>query len=164
MRLKISSRICPRSGPPMASRSSSSEVSPMPRANSAGSIAEGSIRSTSMLTLAPLRRCWLSSLDPGARDRAGDHQALDLGGALEDRVDLGVAVHPLHRVLARVAVAAEDLDRALRRPHGDLPGLELGYRTLGGLEVLAGPPHPRRSPDQETGGIDLHPHVGEGKG
>ena len=57
-----------------------------------------------------------------ARD---DDEPLDLGGALEDRVDLRVAVHPLDRELARVAVAAEDLDRALGRPHGDLAGLEL---------------------------------------
>src|SRR5215217_6852382 len=62
--------------------------------------------------------------DLPTRDRARDHKPLDLGGALEDRVDLRVAVHALDRVLARVAVAAEDLDRALRRPDRDLAGLE----------------------------------------
>ena len=58
--------------------------------------------------------------DLHARDRPGDDQALDLGGALEDRVDLGVAVHALDRVLPGVAIAAEDLDRPLGRPDGDL--------------------------------------------
>src|SRR5512147_1512764 len=48
-------------------------------------------------------------LDVDAGDCAADHQALDLRGPLEDRVDLGVAVHPLDRELAGVAVAAEDL-------------------------------------------------------
>src|ERR1700750_267022 len=54
-----------------------------------------------------------SLFDVEAGDRAGDDQALDLGGALEDGVDLRVAVHALDRELARVAVAREDLDRAL---------------------------------------------------
>ena len=71
-------------------------------------------------------------------DRAGDDQALDLRGALEDRVDLRVAVHALDRELAGVAVAAEDLDRPLGRPDGDLAGLQLRHRALGVLEGLAG--------------------------
>ena len=54
-----------------------------------------------------------NSADVHAGDGAGDHQALDLAGAFEDRVDLRVAVPPLHRVLAHVAVPAEDLDRLL---------------------------------------------------
>src|ERR1700742_2263817 len=77
-------------------------------------------------------------LDVDAGDRAGNDQALDLGGALEDGVDLGVAVHPLDRELAGVAVAAEDLDRPLGRPDGDLSGLQLRHRALGALEFLAG--------------------------
>src|SRR3954466_860627 len=80
----------------------------------------------------------LRLLDLHPADRAGDHEALDLGGALEDRVDLGVAVHALDRVLTRVAVAAEDLDRALGRPHRHLAGLELAHAALGVLEALPG--------------------------
>ncbi len=61
-------------------------------------------------------RAGLRLLDVHPRDRARDHELLDLGGALEDVVDLGVAVPALDGELARVAVAAEDLDRALGRP------------------------------------------------
>jgi hypothetical protein len=64
-------------------------------------------------------------LDVHPRDRPGDHQLLDLGGALEDVIDLRVAVPALDGELARVAVAAEDLHRALGHPHGDLAGLQL---------------------------------------
>src|SRR4051794_23361161 len=46
--------------------------------------------------------------DLHAGDRAADDQLLDLRRALEDVVDLRVAVHPLDRELAGVAVAAED--------------------------------------------------------
>src|SRR2546423_13724032 len=81
-------------------------------------------------------------LDVHAGDGAGDDQSLDLRGALEDRPDLGVAVHPLNRELARVAVAAQDLNRALGRPDGDLAGLQLRHRALRSLEVLASLAHP----------------------
>src|SRR6476469_7307561 len=73
-------------------------------------------------------------LDVVPGDRPGDDQPLDLRGALEDRVDLRVAVHALHRELARVTVAAEDLDRPLGRPDGDLAGLQLRHRALGVLK------------------------------
>src|SRR6185436_12908571 len=92
--------------------------------------------------------CGARSLNLDAGDRPRDHEPLDLRGALEDRVDLRVAVHALDRVLARVAVAAEDLDRALRGPHRDLAGLELRHRALGGGERLPGASHPRGPPDQ----------------
>src|SRR6476659_643903 len=104
----------------------------------------------------------LPDLDTG--DGTGDDQALDLGGALEDRVDLGVAVHPLDRELAGVAVATEDLDRPLGRPDGDLAGLQLRHRALGVLELLAAAAHPGGAPDEQAGGVDLHLHVGEGEG
>src|SRR5690348_1816630 len=81
-------------------------------------------------------------LDLHARDRTRDHQALDLRGALEDRPDLGVAVHALDGELPRVAVAAEDLDRALGHPDRDLTRLELRHRALRGLEVLSRAAHP----------------------
>src|SRR5918996_269499 len=81
-------------------------------------------------------------LDRQTRDRAGDDQPLDLRGALEDRVDLGVAVHALDGELARVAAAAEDLHRALRRPDRDLAALQLRHRALGVLEGVTVAPHP----------------------
>src|SRR5450759_1467220 len=81
-------------------------------------------------------------LDVHPRDRARDHELLDLGGALEDVIDLGVAVPALDRELACVAVAAEDLDRTLGDPHGDLAGLELAHRALGALERNLAAPHP----------------------
>src|SRR4051794_10991438 len=74
--------------------------------------------------------------DVHSRDRPGDDQLLDLGRALEDVVDLRVAVPALHRELPRVAVAAQDLDRPLGRPHGNLAGLQLGHRALGVLEPV----------------------------
>src|SRR3954451_12383667 len=104
------------------------------------------------------------SLDVNARDGAGDDEPLDLRGALEDGPDLGVAVHPLHGELPRVAVPAEDLHGTLGRPDGDLAGLQLRHRALGGLEVLAVLAHPGRPMDQQPRRVDLHLHVGEGEG
>ena len=101
-----------------------------------------------------------ASADLHPRDRPGDDQPLDLRGALEDRVDLGVAVPALDRELARVAVAAEDLDRALGRPHRDLAGLELAHRALGVVEAVVVAAHPGRAPDEQPRGVDLHLHVG----
>src|SRR5690242_2142034 len=99
--------------------------------------------------------------DVHARDGAGDDQALDLRGAFEDRVDLRVAVPPLDRELADVAVAAEDLDRLLGGPYRDLTGLELAHRALAGLERLAVARHPARAPHEHARRVDLHAHVGE---
>src|SRR4026207_1328284 len=65
---------------------------------------------------------------------ARDDQALDLTGALEDGVDLGVAVPALDWMIADVARAAEDLDRLLGDRDGDLTGLELRRRALARLE------------------------------
>src|SRR5690606_27785504 len=59
---------------------------------------------------------WL--FDAHARDRPADNQLLDLLGALEDVVDLGVAMEPLDGVLAHIAVSTEDLDRPFGDPHG----------------------------------------------
>ncbi len=66
-----------------------------------------------------------SSPDVPTRDRPRDDEALDLAGALEDGVDLGVAVHPLHRVLPAVARAPEDLDRLLRCRDREFAGPQL---------------------------------------
>src|SRR3954468_13619012 len=87
-------------------------------------------------------------------DRPRDDQALDLRGPLEDRVDLGVAVHALDRELARVAVAAEDLDRPLGRPDRHLAGLELAHRALGVLEAVVVAPHPGGAPHEQPGRVD----------
>src|SRR5204862_8227981 len=56
---------------------------------------------------------------------AGDDEALDLGSALEERVDLRIAVPLLDREVADVAVATEDLDGLLGDPDRDLARLEL---------------------------------------
>src|SRR4029453_4061436 len=103
----------------------------------------------------------IGSLVLDAGERSCEDEPLDLRCALEDRVDLRVAVHALDRVLARVAVAAEDLHRALGRPHRALARLELAHRPLGGGELLAAAGHPRPAPDEQAGGVDLELHVGE---
>src|SRR5436309_14202679 len=84
-------------------------------------------------------------LDAQAVNSPGNHQLLDLLGAFEDVVDLGVAVHALDRVLARVAVTAVDLDGALGDPHRHPTGLELRLRSLG-IGVSAVASEPRGSP------------------
>src|SRR5688572_17481575 len=61
---------------------------------------------------------------------AGDHDSLDLARALVDLGDLRVAVVPLGRELARVAVAAEHLDRVLARLDGDPRREQLRHRSL----------------------------------
>src|ERR1700754_2357939 len=69
-------------------------------------------------------------LRTGADQASGDDQALDLGSALVDLGHLRVAVVAFHRELARVAIAAEDLDRVARDAAGDGRGEELGLRAL----------------------------------
>src|SRR6185437_17181514 len=96
---------------------------------------------------------------PGQRPR--DDQALDLARALEQGVDLGVAVPLLDREVADVAVAAADLDRLLGDLDRDLAGLQLGHRALGLLELAAIAALPQRPPDEGARGLDLGRHVGE---
>src|SRR5713226_236316 len=96
-----------------------------------------------------------------ARERLRDHEPLDLARALEQRVDLGVAVPLLDREVADVAVAAADLDRLLRDLHCHLAGLQLRHRALGLLELAAAAAFPQRSPDQRARRLDLSRHVGE---
>src|SRR5919106_2222823 len=153
MRPKISFRISPRIGLSMSWMSCSSLTSAMFLASSFGSIWSRSIpwpplvAACSSVLIAPPPSP-LRSLDVHARDRARDHQPLDLRCALEDVVDLRVAVHPLDRVLAGVAVAAEDLDRALGDPNRDLARLELRHRALGVGELVSVATHPRCPPDE----------------
>src|ERR1043165_2047284 len=82
----------------------------------------------------------LGDVDPA--DGARDHEALDLGGAFEDRVDLRVAVPALDGVVTHVAGAAEDLDGVLGDPHGGLAREQLRHGTLAGGEGLAVRSHP----------------------
>src|SRR5437667_1469875 len=91
----------------------------------------------------------LRSLNMQARYGSADHQLLDLLGALEDVVDLGVPVPALDREFADVAVAAEDLDGALGGPHRDPACLELGHRALAVLELLARLAHPHGPPHEQ---------------
>src|SRR5258708_2419290 len=97
-------------------------------------------------------------------DRACDDSALDLAGALEQRVDLGVAMPALDRQLADVAPASADADRLVGHPVGDLAGLELGHRTLRLVELLRVASHPRRAPAEHAGRLDLGGHVSEQEG
>ena len=70
-------------------------------------------------------------LDAG-EELAGDHDPLDLVGALVDLGDLGVAHHPLDGVLAGVAVAPEDLHGVGGDLHCHVGGEALG----GGAEAV----------------------------
>src|ERR1700688_2864022 len=90
----------------------------------------------------------------------GDHHLLDLAGALVDLGDTGVAEVALDVVLARVAVAAVDLQRLVGDPLRHLGREELGLR---GLERVALPlvPGPGRLPGQQARGVELGRHVGE---
>src|SRR5690242_12400191 len=92
----------------------------------------------------------IGSANVQARDGAGNDEALDLGGAFEDRVDLRVAVPALDGVLAHVAVSAEDLDRLLGDLDRGLARLELAHRAFAVLERLARRTHPRGPPHEQS--------------
>src|SRR5207249_2675695 len=70
----------------------------------------------------------------------GDQQAVDLVRSLVDARDARVAVHPLDRKFARVAVAAEQLHRLIDGPSERLARPDLVDRTLDG-EPFDGPHH-----------------------
>src|SRR3984893_1999148 len=93
------------------------------------------------------------------RERARDHEPLELRRALEECVDLGVAVAFLDREVTDVAVAATDLDGLLRHLHRVLARLELGHRPFGHLELTAIATLPARPPDQAARRLDLECHV-----
>ena len=98
-----------------------------------------------------------SLADRRARDRARDDEPLDLRGALEDRVDLGVARPALDGVLAGEAVAAEDLHGLAGDLDRGLGGHQLRHRALGRVERLALAGHPRRPVHQQAAGVDARP-------
>src|SRR5207302_6230413 len=68
-----------------------------------------------------------------AQQLARDDDALDLAGALVDLHDLRVTEEALDGELARVAVAAEDLDRVGRDLHGRVGRPALGHGRLVGV-------------------------------
>src|SRR5436853_6105382 len=74
------------------------------------------------------------------KEIASDDDTLDLVGALVDLRDLGVAHEALHRVLARVPVAAEDLHGVGSHADGSGAGVAMGPR--------------RRQPGSGDAGID----------
>src|SRR6266568_1767375 len=98
------------------------------------------------------------------RQGARDDQALDLARALEQGVDLGVAVPLLDGEVADVAVAPADLDRLLGHLDRHLAGLELRHRAFCFLELAAITAFPQRPPDERARGLDLSRHVGEHEG
>src|SRR5262245_62464887 len=92
----------------------------------------------------------------GSQQLAGDHQPLDLAGALADGGELHVAEVLLGRVVLDESVAAEDLDAVLGCADSNLGGIELGHRRLerhlpslilqpcGAVGEQPGSLHPRR--------------------
>src|SRR4051794_21422604 len=95
-----------------------------------------------------------------AEQRAGDDQPLDLARALVDLGHLGVPVEPLGGELARVAVAAEDLDRPPGPVASHAGGEQLGLRALDRVRP-AGLLEPRGAPDECAGRLDLRLHLGQ---
>jgi hypothetical protein len=79
-----------------------------------------------------------------AQEIPRDDEALDLLGPLVQLGDLRIAHHPLDRVVRRVAVATEDLDRVSRHGHRRVAGEELRHRgpahrvRRSGLDLGAG--------------------------
>src|SRR5437667_9830823 len=128
-----------------------------PRANSAS--AASAIRRRRFSIRASRRSCAdgsaTTALPLAGRQRPRDDQALDLAGAFEERVDLGVAVPLLDREVADVAVAAADLDRLLGHLHGDLAGLQLGHRSFRLLELASAASLPQGAPDERARRLDL---------
>src|SRR5215217_7675060 len=102
-----------------------------------------------------------SSLDFVALQQLlADHHALDLGGALADQEQRGVAVEPLDLVLLGVAVAAMDAERLLHHLLAGLGGEQLRHA---GLEVgaLPGVLHAGGLQREQPRGLDLRAHVRE---
>src|SRR3989442_4091524 len=109
------------------------------------------------------RRSWAegTAIDLAGCERPRDDQALDLAGAFEEGVDLGVAVPFPAREVAAVAVAAADLDRLLGDLDRHLAGLQLGHGAVRLGELAAIAALPQRPPDQGARGLDLGRHVRE---
>src|SRR5262245_63401837 len=89
-----------------------------------------------------------------SQDVSRDDEPSELPRALVDLGDLRVAVVPLDRELAGVAVPAEDLDRLGGLPAGHLGGIELRLRPLGRVR-LSGLLEPRGAIREQARGVDL---------
>src|SRR3954464_8776710 len=81
-----------------------------------------------------------------------DHHALDLGGALADQQQRGVAVQPLDLVLLRVAVTALDPEGVLDDLLAGLGGEQLRHAGLQ-IAALARVLHARGLQRQQAGGL-----------
>src|SRR5581483_4274466 len=97
---------------------------------------------------------------PPAEQLAADDDALDLTGALPDRIEPGVAVQPLDGGLGRVPGRPVDLQRVVRDPDRRLRGDQLGLRRLADRQpALVG--QPGGPADEPAGGLDGGRHVGQ---
>src|SRR5215510_11230578 len=112
------------------------------------------------ITELPYRAPSLSGQLP-ADELAGDHDALDLVGALEDLGDLRVPHEALDRILAGVTVAAEDLYGVGGDLHRGVGGEALGHRRLERRRRAAPIEERRRMMDEEPRAVHLHCHVGQ---
>ena len=84
----------------------------------------------------------------------------ELVGARPDRAQAGIAPGALDRVLHHVAVAAVDLQRAVRHPDVSLRRGDLGHRDLFGAGQLLRV-EPQRVIGQLPGLFDQQRHVGD---
>src|SRR3984957_21144852 len=80
-----------------------------------------------------------------AAELAGDHETLDLVGALADLKDLRVAVEAGDVAVEQVAGAAEDLHRLADHARRHLAGLQLGHGGLLLERLSPIPPRGRRN-------------------
>src|SRR5439155_25026067 len=130
---------------------SSTEVTVEPRLANRGSAAS-TIRLRRLSTLAS-RRSWVdgTAIDLAGRECPRDDQALDLAGAFEEGVDLGVAMPLLEKEVADVAVAAADVDRLIGDLDRDLARLELRHRAFGLGELATIPGFLESPPEQSAG-------------
>src|ERR1700759_1058775 len=94
---------------------------------------------------------------------AGDHPAVDLGGAVADSPEADLAEVGLDRVFFEVAAAAEDLKAAVGDALGHLGGVELRLEGVG-ADVFATVGAPGGLVDEEAGDVELHRAVGEREG
>src|SRR3954464_7774329 len=96
----------------------------------------------------------------GEKDLFGDHEPLDLRGALVDLEQLRVAHQLLDGVLLHVPVAAEDLHGVGRHLHRRVGREALRERRVE-RGAVAAVEHPGRLPGEQASSFDLGSHVGD---